>query len=230
VPTYPLQGELAVATMRFGRDLHKHQTPEWASSYVRYAELKKLSKFAAKAVIKEKSNVADLLQKLKVALRSGIAAVETFYTRQYAILEQRAAVLRHRYDRGASSLSLTSFAINEIDLQGAEEVLATCLELCLGFKKLQWYGKVNRDGFSNILGKLKRLPITNVDDCMLYQCEFAGQYRSIEILDRIDKTIVRLDADFSTRSRGASFILGTIQSDGSDVEDLPFHRIVIRIG
>jgi hypothetical protein len=77
-------------------------------------------------------------------------------------------VLRYRYDRGASSLFLTFFAINEIDLQRAEEVLVTCLELRLGFKKLQWYRKVNRDRFSNILGKLKRLFITNVDDCMLY--------------------------------------------------------------
>jgi glycerophosphodiester phosphodiesterase len=216
--------------MRFGRDLHKHQTPEWASSYVRYAELKKLSKFAAKATIEQKSNAADLLQKLKVVLRSDIAAVETFYTRQYAILEQRAAVLCNRYDRGASSLFLTSFAINELGPQGAEEVLATCLELRLGFKKLQWYGKVNRDGFSNILGKLRRFLITNVDDCMLYQCEFAGQCRSIEILDRIDKAIVCLDADFSTRSGGAPLVLGTIHNDGFDVEDLPFHRILIRMG
>jgi hypothetical protein len=77
-------------------------------------------------------------------------------------------VLRHRYDRGASSLFLTFFAINKIDLQRAEKVLATCLKLRLRFKKLQWYRKVNRDGFSNILGKLKRLLIINVDDCMLY--------------------------------------------------------------
>ncbi|KAG9228028.1 hypothetical protein BJ875DRAFT_390250, partial [Amylocarpus encephaloides] len=146
--------------MKFGRDLHKHQIPEWASSYVRYAELKKLSKFAAKAIIEEKSNVADLWQKLTVALRSGIAAVETFYTRQYAILEQRAAVLCSRGDRGASSPSLPSFLIHELDPQEAEEALATCLELRLAFKKLQWYGKVNRDGFSNILGKRKKFPMT----------------------------------------------------------------------
>jgi glycerophosphodiester phosphodiesterase len=73
--------------MRFGRDLHKHQIPEWASSYVRYAQLKKLSKFAAKATIEEKADAAHLLQELTVTLRSDIADVETFYHRQYAILE-----------------------------------------------------------------------------------------------------------------------------------------------
>lgn len=70
--------------------------PEWTSCYVQYAELKKISKFAAKAVIEQESNAADLLQNLKVALQSDITSVETFYTRQYAILEQRATILHDR--------------------------------------------------------------------------------------------------------------------------------------
>jgi glycerophosphodiester phosphodiesterase len=39
--------------MRLGRDLHRHQVPEWASSYVLYSALKKLYKFAVKTAVKE---------------------------------------------------------------------------------------------------------------------------------------------------------------------------------
>ncbi len=218
--------------MRFGRDLYKHQIPEWAPSYVQYAELKKLSKFMARATTDDKSDATDLLHKLEATLRSGIAVVETFYSGQYAFLERRIAVLCDGYDKGSSSLFPASFGINGNGLspQEAEEVRATCLELRLRFKKLQWYGKVNRDGFSNIVGKLKRLSIANVDDCMFDQCEFAGQCRSIKTLDLMDKAIAGLDADFSTPLREVPLVLGMIENSGSDFENLPFHRIVIRMG
>jgi hypothetical protein len=94
-------------------------------------------------------------------------------------------VLCKHYRKPATSLSLTSFAIHDLAQQEAEEVLATCLELRLRLKKLQWYGKVNRDDFSNLLPKLKRLPERSFDGLQLWQYEFAGQRRSLESLDRI---------------------------------------------
>jgi glycerophosphodiester phosphodiesterase len=140
------------------------------------------------------------------------------------------ALLCNSYGKDARFLSLASFGIHELGPQRAEEVLATCLELRLSFKKLQWYGRVNRDGFSNILGKLRKFPNTNVDKNWLSQCEFASQRSSLESLDRIDKAISCLVADFSACSRGAPLGLGTIQNDAADVEDLPLHRMIIRMG
>ena len=75
-----------------------------------------------------------------------------------------------------------------------------------------------------------KFPNTTVDDCLLSHCEFARQRSSLGSLDRIAKAISCLAADFSTCSRGAPLVLGTIQDDADDVENLPLLRTVIRMG
>ena len=75
-----------------------------------------------------------------------------------------------------------------------------------------------------------KFPNTNVDDCLLSHCEFARQRSSLGSLDRIAKVVSCLAADFSTCSRDAPLVLGTIQDDADDIEDLPLLRIVICMG
>lgn len=183
--------------MRFGRDLHRNQVSEWVSSYIHYAALKKLSKFALKAVLQEQSQAADLRQELNMALQFDISQVESFYLHQLAILEQRAAVLCNRYSKPPGFLSLASFTIHELSQHEGEEALASCLELRLGLKKLQWYGKVNRDGFGNLLDKLKRFPERHSNEVHLCRYEFAAQLCSLESLKSIEKAVFHLSSSGS---------------------------------
>jgi len=120
------------------------------------------------AIIQKNPNAAQLMLQLKATLQSDITRVNTFYLRQQSILEQKVALLCK------PALSLDLLATNELDHERAESILATCLELRLDPKRLQWYGKVNKDGFFNLLDKLKRSPYTAVANIQLYQCEFSS--------------------------------------------------------
>ena len=75
-----------------------------------------------------------------------------------------------------------------------DDILATLLELRTSLKKLQWFGKVNYDGFSNILKKAKKVRSLlgghgSKTESKLYLSEFVSQQKCLENLEYVDALI-----------------------------------------
>ncbi|KAK3721020.1 Glycerophosphocholine phosphodiesterase [Vermiconidia calcicola] len=128
--------------MKFGQNLPRNQVPEWASHYIDYKALKKLIKTAQKAVeAKEEPDLAGTLEN-----------VDTSYNRKYAECSRRLRLLYDRY-------GMASKMHDGIDKHDMEDLMGSLLEIRGQYRKLQWYGEVNRRGFVKITKKLnKKIP------------------------------------------------------------------------
>jgi glycerophosphodiester phosphodiesterase len=135
--------------MKFGQNLPRNQVPEWASSYIDYKGLKKLIKAAQKAA--EDGHDPDLAG-FSFTLDRQLENVDTFYNRKYAELSRRLRLLYDRY-------GMVSKMQGAMDKDEMEDLMGTLLELRGQYRKLQWYGEVNRRGFIKITKKLdKKIP------------------------------------------------------------------------
>ncbi|KAI7054319.1 hypothetical protein KC352_g44864, partial [Hortaea werneckii] len=78
--------------------------------------------------------------------------VDTFYNRKYAEFSRRLRLLYERY-------GMVSKLSDGMDKEEMEDLMGTLLELRGQYRKLQWYGEVNRRGFVKITKKLdKKIP------------------------------------------------------------------------
>lgn len=78
--------------------------------------------------------------------------VDTFYNRKYAELSRRLRLLYDRY-------GMASKLHDGMDKDEMEDLMGALLELRGQYRKLQWYGEVNRRGFVKITKKLdKKIP------------------------------------------------------------------------
>ncbi|KAH9845390.1 glycerophosphocholine phosphodiesterase GDE1-like [Teratosphaeria destructans] len=135
--------------MKFGQNLPRNQVPEWASSYIDYKGLKKLIKAAQRAV--ENGQDPDLAG-FSFTLDRQLENVDTFYNRKYAELSRRLRLLYDRY-------GMVSKMQDAMDKDERDDLMSTLLELRGTYRKLQWYGEVNRRGFAKITKKLdKKIP------------------------------------------------------------------------
>ena len=137
--------------MKFGQNLPRNQVPEWASSYIDYKRLKKLIKAAQEAV--SISGEPDLAG-FSFTLDRQLETVDTFYNRKYADFSRRLRLLYDRY-------GMASKMIDGIDKDELEDLMGTLLELRGQYRKLQWYGEVNRRGFVKITKKLDKKVATS---------------------------------------------------------------------
>ncbi|KAI6810896.1 GDPD-domain-containing protein [Hortaea werneckii] len=135
--------------MKFGQNLPRNQVPEWASNYIDYKRLKKLIKTAKQAV--EHGDDPDLAG-FSFTLDRQLENVDTFYNRKYAEFSRRLRLLYERY-------GMVSKLSDGMDKEEMEDLMGTLLELRGQYRKLQWYGEVNRRGFVKITKKLdKKIP------------------------------------------------------------------------
>ena len=135
--------------MKFGQNLPRNQVPEWASSYIDYKRLKKLIKAAQQAV--EHGENPDLAG-FSFTLDRQLENVDTFYNRKYAEFSRRLRLLYDRY-------GMVSKLHDGMDNDEMEDLMGALLELRGHYRKLQWYGEVNRRGFVKITKKLdKKIP------------------------------------------------------------------------
>ncbi|KAK5115613.1 hypothetical protein LTR85_009784 [Meristemomyces frigidus] len=135
--------------MKFGQNLSRNQVPEWASSYIDYKRLKKLIKAAQRAL--ENGEDPDLAG-FSFTLDRQLENVDTFYNRKYAEVSRRLRLLYDRY-------GMVSKLQDGMDKDEMEDLMGTLLELRGQYRKLQWYGEVNRRGFVKITKKLdKKIP------------------------------------------------------------------------
>ncbi|KAF4556457.1 Glycerophosphocholine phosphodiesterase GDE1-like protein [Elsinoe fawcettii] len=132
--------------MKFGQNLPRNQVPEWSSSYINYKGLKKLIKSAQKEESAEGG--ADLAE-FFYALDRCLEDVDAFYNKKYAEFSRRLRLLYERYG--------TTTKVQEgMDKEELEDLMGALLELRSQYRKLQWYGEVNRRGFVKITKKLDK--------------------------------------------------------------------------
>lgn len=86
------------------------------------------------------------------ALDRNLEDVDSFYNKKYAEAYRRLKVLQDRYGR-------TPEIVANLDDDEIEELMGALLELRSQFRKLQWFGEINRRGFVKITKKLdKKVP------------------------------------------------------------------------
>ncbi|KAL0470746.1 glycerophosphocholine phosphodiesterase [Neurospora intermedia] len=137
--------------MKFGRNLPRNQVPEWAAFYINYKGLKKLIKAAQGAA--KNGEPVDLAE-FFFALDRNLEDVDSFYNKKYAEAYRRLKVLQDRYGK-------TPEIVSNLDDDEVEELMGALLELRSQFRKLQWFGEINRRGFVKITKKLdKKVPNT----------------------------------------------------------------------
>ncbi|KAK4544465.1 hypothetical protein LTR36_004356 [Oleoguttula mirabilis] len=135
--------------MKFGQNLPRNQVPEWASSYIEYKALKKLIKAAQQAVAD--GHEPDLAT-FSFHCDRQLENVDTFYNRKLGDATRRLRLLYERY-------GMVSKLQDGMDKDEMEDLMGTLLELRGQYRKLQWYGEVNRRGFVKITKKLdKKIP------------------------------------------------------------------------
>ncbi|KAL9110192.1 MAG: hypothetical protein Q9227_005253 [Pyrenula ochraceoflavens] len=166
--------------MKFGRNLPRNQVPEWASSYINYKSLKKLIKAGAEAA--KRGQEPDLAE-FFFALDRNLEDVGGFYNKKLAEFTRRLNLLEERYG------SLPT--VHSLDAEEREDLIAVLLELRGQFRKLQWYGDVNRRGFVKITKKLdKRIPSADAQKRYLAAkvdpAPFASNLELSEALKRIN--------------------------------------------
>ncbi|KAG8630179.1 hypothetical protein KVT40_001798 [Elsinoe batatas] len=132
--------------MKFGQNLTRNQVPEWSFSYINYKGLKKLIKSAHKEETAEGG--ADLAE-FFYALDRNLEDVDFFYNKKYAEFSRRLRLLYERY-------GTTAKPQEEMDKEELEDLMGALLELRSQYRKLQWYGEVNRRGFVKITKKLDK--------------------------------------------------------------------------
>ncbi|KAI9837675.1 MAG: Glycerophosphocholine phosphodiesterase [Sclerophora amabilis] len=173
--------------MKFGRDFHQRQLPEWAPFYVDYNALKRLFK-AACSTASGQSADADFTD-LVAALDRELNKVESFYVRKFANIQRRAASLYERYgiSRGISH----ALDWKQIDKPEIAHLLGVCVELLNELEKLRWFGKVNKDGLQKVFDKVASRRSSSGRDhykngLELHRFQFADQSQCRKELEQID--------------------------------------------
>ncbi|KUI62106.1 Glycerophosphodiester phosphodiesterase GDE1 [Cytospora mali] len=134
--------------MKFGKSLPRNQVPEWAQNYIDYKGLKKFIKAAAEA--SKHGDKVDLAE-FFFALDRNLEDVDSFYNKKFSDACRRLKLLQDRYGKMPD--------VSDLDVDETEELMGALLELRSQFRKLQWFGEINRRGFVKITKKLdKKVP------------------------------------------------------------------------
>ncbi|KAI9780710.1 MAG: Glycerophosphocholine phosphodiesterase [Peltula sp. TS41687] len=193
--------------MKFGRNLHRYQIPEWAHSYINYNALKKLFETAARKGALEGEEHINFTE-LVVALNRDIDHVETFYGDKYAVIQHRATALYDHYGIAPDFYEDVDLCV--VDQKELEDLLDSSIELRDGLEKLQWYGKVNRDGFQRILDKLNksraRSDGQSNEDSRLASSQFASQKECLKDLNHINRALIDLGRALSQKQPGSTYV------------------------
>ncbi|RKU43914.1 Glycerophosphocholine phosphodiesterase, variant 2 [Coniochaeta pulveracea] len=84
------------------------------------------------------------------ALDRNLENVDSFYNKKFAEAYRRLTLLQDRYGR------TPELASQSLDQDEVEELLGALLEIRSQFRKLQWFGEINRRGFVKITKKLDK--------------------------------------------------------------------------
>lgn len=125
------------------------------------------------------------------ALDRNLEDVDSFYNKKYAEAYRRLKVLQDRYGG-------TPEIVANLDDDEVEELMGALLELRSQFRKLQWFGEINRRGFVKITKKLdKKVPNTtstqhNYISTKVDLLPFANDTAISRLLTEINKWLSKL--------------------------------------
>ncbi|SZF05529.1 unnamed protein product [Blumeria hordei] len=163
--------------MKFGNNLPRNQVPEWSNSYIKYIELKK---FIQSAVTTAQTSASVDLAELFFHLDRNLETVDDFYNKKFADTTRRLKILQEKY-------GTSKHATQKMDQSEIDENISALLDLRGELRKLQWFGEVNRRGFTKITKKLdKQLPNAHVQQrYLLAKVDQKPFSQDSDILDRI---------------------------------------------
>ncbi|KAK2781245.1 hypothetical protein FQN52_001748 [Onygenales sp. PD_12] len=156
--------------MKFGRNLHLYQIPEWETSYIRYDRLKVAYKTATRNAARRDTqtsfggiqslplNVPNAIPELYKILNGEISEFSNFFTRRMQILETRECDLRESY--GLRSLSSSDIAIGLTSLPEVKDLAEALVELRDDLTKLRRYYRLNLEVITRIYSKVERFDAT----------------------------------------------------------------------
>ncbi|KAK4911136.1 Glycerophosphocholine phosphodiesterase, partial [Elasticomyces elasticus] len=132
--------------MKFGRNLSQFTVPEWSASYIKYKSLKQLIKAAAEQI---KAGQEPDLAGFFYSLDRNVEDVDYFYNKKYAEFARRLKLLEERYGYSRDGR-------HQLEPEDRHDLREALLDLRYHFRRLQWYGEVNRRGFIKITKKLDK--------------------------------------------------------------------------
>ncbi|KAK6357238.1 Glycerophosphocholine phosphodiesterase [Orbilia javanica] len=186
--------------MRFGRNLHLHQSPEWAGFYSDYPALKRLQKLACA----QGANDLELQKKLMLEIN----LVERHYQRHCSLIEGKQADFYKWHGIPSNFPDTIIPQLLETNRKELEDILLFHIELSSEVKKLRLYRKLNVDGFHKIASKSTNLyfPSPELSKCSFYRGEF-----TLREDERLDRSITKLFSilQASTFSTPISLMLET---------------------
>ncbi|CZT51227.1 related to glycerophosphocholine (GroPCho) phosphodiesterase [Rhynchosporium secalis] len=197
--------------MKFGRHLLRKQLPEWSASYINYKGLKKLIKAA---VATQKTGNDPDLAEFFFTLDRNLEDVDEFYNKKFGDASRRFTLLEERYGSSKD-------AFETLDLNDIEELRGALLELRDQLRKLQWFGDLNRQGFTKITKKLdKKVPNVCTKE----------RYLASKVDLKPFATNVGVE-ELKTDVNGLLSILGDIQPNvnGSDAQPVQSVHLVKRV-
>lgn len=118
------------------------------------------------------------------SLDRNLEDVDHFYSKKVSDFSRRLKLLDDRYGSSRE-------ATQTLDAEDAEDLMAALLELRGLFRKLQWYGEVNRRGFIKITKKLdKKIPAAqaqqNYLDLKVNPSAFASNAQLVDAVTKIN--------------------------------------------
>lgn len=152
--------------MKFGRNLHKHQVPLWAASYLNYDGLKNLIKLSRVETVERGEPLDSLCKSHQSGISQLIIVVLTLCTAVLGKINREIDNVQVFYHKVYTKLwdEVSRFYISPDFLQwesweGVDRhellyLLGVFIHCRSELKKIQWYGTINAYGFKRLLEKL----------------------------------------------------------------------------
>jgi len=134
--------------------------------------------------------------------------VENFFLEKYHCAHAKATAK----NRDIPFIKSIGFEWDGLDRFELQELLCTTVELWEDLRKLQWYGKVNRDGSRKILNKMGRIPDSNLFaklEAQLNMSEFSRQTHCTRDLEKTERFIAELKHTILINQRESTGFIGT---------------------
>ena len=233
--------------MRFGREYYRHQVPEWSAFYMNYNACKQLWKAALIQAYRNgtepnisgtqlstcsSSRLSNYLPGLMQALQDDFDKVSKFHIKKQQLLEKRRTFFESRY----GALQTFEPATDLEQSKQAENVdkYGFLTELSRDLHKLQWYDKVNHDGFKNILYKLKENKV-NCNFHSLHKLQSLSahnQHQCLSNLEQVDRVLETISQSLQGHRHEKDIVSLRLSEQGSAIGPrdclgrLPLHNAV----
>ncbi|WEW59841.1 hypothetical protein PRK78_005322 [Emydomyces testavorans] len=196
--------------MKFGRNFHRYQIPEWTQYYVNYSGLKDVIKRAATQA--SRLDKQPMLEESYESLSGNVDTFTAFRQAKYSVVVQKERELCSRY--GLNYPLVTIPNLGSLDEIESKDLVKSVIDLQTDLAKLQWFDRVNGEAISRLYDKLGKVGDSN--DQRTSWAEVKSTYdeqcgSNIERLKELESDIIHsLQYHKSKLSRQSLFLQGKI--------------------